>query len=168
MPPREPRWLELARAVIGVLEKDGPESNPKVLAFFREVGHEWVKDDSDTAWCGAFVGTIIKRAGLAPLPPSKVLGARNWEAWGERLEQPALGCIGVKRRTGGQAWQGHVGFVVAANPTTIWMVGGNQANRVSIAPFSKWQFTGFRWPAGEARTALPLPATAPGKAGSEA
>lgn len=167
MPQREPRWLELARAEIGVLEKAGPEANPKVLAFFREVGHEWVKDDA-TAWCGAFEGAIFKRAGIAPPPPSKVLGARNWESWGERLDQPALGCVGVKRRTDGQAWQGHVGFVVAASPTTIWMLGGNQADSVSIAPFSRWQFTAFRWPSGEPRTAMALPASAGGKSGSEA
>lgn len=96
--------------------------------------------------------------------------ARSWETWGQRLERPALGCIGVKRRAGAnaQAWQGHVGLVVAANPTTVWMIGGNQADSVNIQPFSRWQFTAWRWPDDEPLTDEPLPSTAPGKPGSEA
>lgn len=163
----EPKWLTLARAEIGTLETPGPKSNPKVLAFFKDVGCSWVKGD-DTAWCGAYLGAILKRSGIEPLPPSKVLGARNWERWGERLEQPLLGCIGVKRRQGGEAWQGHVGLVVAANQTTVWMLGGNQSDSVSIAPFSRWQFTAFVWPEGQPKTDARLPSNAPGKAGSEA
>lgn len=164
----EPKWLTLARAELGTTEKDGPLSDPRVMAFFKEAGAKWVKDDSTTAWCAAFVTAILKRAGLPALSPDKALGARNYEQWGQRLDIPHLGCVGVKRRNGGEKWQGHVGFVVAANQTTIWMLGGNQSNQVSIAPFSRWQFTAFRWPEGVPPTDARLPAQAPGKAGSEA
>ena len=38
MPQREPRWLELARADLGVKEIPGPLHAEKVLEYFREVG----------------------------------------------------------------------------------------------------------------------------------
>jgi len=160
----EPKWLTLARAEIGTLEIKGKDHNPKILAYFKDAGFKEVTND-ETAWCAAFVGAILKRAGIKP---SGSLGARSYERWGERLEQPLLGCIGVKRRQGGEAWQGHVGLVVAANQTTVWMLGGNQSDSVSIAPFSRWQFTAFVWPEGQPKTDARLPSNAPGKAGSEA
>lgn len=160
----EPTWLTLARAEIGTLEIKGAKHNPKIVGYFKDAGHGEIKDD-ETPWCAAYVGAILRRAGIEP---NGKLGARSYETWGERLDQPALGCIGVKKRAGGQSWQGHVAFVVAANPTTVWMLGGNQSDSVSIAPFSRWQFTGFRWPAGFPHTDARLPAQAPGKVVSEA
>ena len=166
MPPitMEPRWLTIARQDLGVVEVKGKLSNPRIVEMFKEAGFSGIKDDS-VAWCAAALGSWLKRAGLKP---SASLAARSYETWGERLERPMLGAIGVKRRAGGAAWQGHVGIVVAANPTTIWMVSGNSADSVNIAPFSRWQFTAVRWPAGEPWTDAPLPTSAPGKAGSEA
>ena len=160
----EPKWMDLARAEIGTLEIKGPKHNPKVVGYFKDAGHGEIKDD-ETPWCAAFVGAILRRAGIEP---SGKLGARSYDTWGDRLDAPVYGCIGVKKRSGGQAWQGHVGFVVAANPTTVWMLGGNQADSVSIAPFSRWQFTSFRWPEGQPQSGVSLPTIAPGKSGSEA
>jgi hypothetical protein len=41
-----------------------------------------------------------------------------------------------------------VGFVVGEDVTNYYLLGGNQNNRVSIAPFSKSRFVpeSFRWP----------------------
>lgn len=160
----EPRWLTIARKDLGVTEMKGSRHHPRVVEMFKEAGFSGIKDD-ETPWCAAAIGSWLRRANLKP---SNSLAARSYDTWGERLEAPALGAIGVKRRTGAPAWQGHVGFVVAANATTVWMIGGNQSDRVSIAPFSRWQFTAFRWPAGEPRSTVPLPTTGTGKAGSEA
>ena len=160
----EPAWLTLARGELGTVEVPGPKANAKILGYFRDAGHGEVKDDA-VPWCAAFVGAMLKRAGI---PPTGAINARSYEQWGDRLDIPHLGCIGVKKRAGGLAWQGHVGFVVAANPTTVWMLGGNQADAVSIAPFSRWQFTAFRWPKGQPPTDARLASQAPGKTGSEA
>lgn len=160
----DPKWMALAKAELGTLEIKGSKHNPKIVGYFKDAGHGEIKDD-ETPWCAGFVGAMLRRAGIEP---NGKLGARTYETWGERLDQPAYGCVGVKKRAGGTGWQGHVGFVVAANPTTVWMLGGNQADSVSIAPFSRWQFTAFRWPDGVPMTDMRLPAQAPGKAGSEA
>lgn len=167
MPPREPRWLELARAEIGVKEIPGPADNPKILEYFKDAGHDQINDE-DVAWCAAFTSAILKRAGVPPLPPGKSLGARNYERWGIPLTSPRLGCVGVKYRTGGSArdWTGHVGFVVAANPVFVWMVSGNAKNRVGIDAFRREEFTAWRWPSDVPITFLPLPTSAEGALGA--
>lgn len=149
----EPRWLTLARAEIGVVEVPGPKSNPKIVQYAKESGSPWVADDA-VPWCSSFVGAMLARAGFKG---TNSMRARSWEVWGDRLDRPMLGAIGVKRRQGGQPWQGHVGFVVAANPSFVWLVGGNQNNAVNIAAFSRHQFTAFRWPPGEPLTVASLP-----------
>ena len=160
----EPPWLTLARAELGTLEVKGSRHNPKIVAYAKESGSPWVKDD-ETPWCSSFVGAMLARAGI---PGTNSMRARSWETWGERLTSPALGCIGVKRRMGGQSWQGHVGFVVAANPAFVWLLGGNQNNAVNIAAFSRHQFTAFRWPEGQPKTLAPLPSVLTAGGASEA
>lgn len=167
MPQTEPKWLTLARAEIGVQEIKGPQSNEKILEYFKDAGHDEI-DNEDVAWCAAFTSAILKRAGVAPLQPSKSLGARNYERWGIPLTSPRLGAIGVKYRAGGSPkdWTGHVGIIVAANPTTIWMISGNSRNRVGIDAFRRVEFTAYRWPNDIPITFLPLPTTADGALGA--
>jgi predicted glycosyl hydrolase (DUF1957 family) len=45
-------------------------------------------------------------------------------------------------------WSGHVGFVVGIDVKARLMVlGGNQRDKVSIAPFDR-EVLGYRWPMG--------------------
>ena len=149
-----PKWLAEAQRCIGIKEGPGAANNPAVVKMYAEAGHSGIKHDS-VAWCAAFVGAMLKRAGLKP---NGSLAARSYESYGQRLAEPLYGCIGVKKRSGknAPAWQGHVGFVVAANRTTVWLLGGNQGDAVKVAPFDRSEFTAFRWPSGQ-----PLGSTAP-------
>lgn len=152
----EPPWLTIARGMIGTIEGPGPSNNPRVVDFYEEAGHAEIKSDA-VPWCAAFVGACLKRAGVKG---SGSLAARSYEAWGQPLKKPILGCVAVKKR-GGSGWQGHVGFVVGASPTkTIILLGGNQGDKVSVASFKRSEFTAFRWPAniGIPTPPLPLPA----------
>lgn len=142
----EPPWLVLARGEIGTVEGIGSSDNPKVLAYFRDAGFPGIRDDA-VAWCAAFVGAELHRAGFKP---SGSLAARSYETWGVGLKEPRLGCVGVKRR--GTGWQGHVGFVVGASTDKVFLLGGNQGDKVSIAAFTRHEFTEFRWPSN-----LPVP-----------
>lgn len=156
----EPKWLTIARADLGTTEIPGPKHNPKVLDYFKEVGRPDVKTD-ETAWCAAALGAWLKRAGLPIPPPADALAAISYETWGEKIAQPVLGAIGVKRRPG-DSWMRHTGIIVAANPVWIWMISGNASNRVGIDAFRREQFTAFRHPAGVPISTLPLPGTAAG------
>ena len=123
-------------------EGPGASNNPRVVKLFADAGFPGVKTDS-TAWCAAAVGAMLARSGHKP---SGSLAARSYEDWGVGLKEPALGAVATKRR-GNSAWQGHVGFVVGANPQQIFLLGGNQGDAWSVAAFPRVEFTAFRWPA---------------------
>ncbi|MGE7418760.1 TIGR02594 family protein [Methylobacterium tarhaniae] len=145
--PEQPAWLALAAHEVGVREGAGSANNPRVVQLFADAGFPGIKTDA-TAWCAAAVGAMLKRAGHTP---SGSLAARSYEGWGVGLKEPALGCVATKKRNG-SAWQGHVGFVVGASASQIFLLGGNQGDAWSIAAFPRKEFTSFRWPSD-----VPLP-----------
>jgi len=72
----------MASEEMGLRELRGPDNNPSVVQFFADVGHGWVKDD-ETAWCAAFVGAMLERAGLRS---TRALNARSYLDWGEEVQ----------------------------------------------------------------------------------
>lgn len=144
-----PPWLKEAIKNLGVHEGPGAANNPTVVQFYADAGFPGIKHD-DVAWCAAFVGAMLKRAGYKP---SGSLAARSYETYGVNLHKPMFGCIGVKKRPGG-GWLGHVGFVVAYDGAKVWMLGGNQGDKVSVAAFPVSQFTAFVAPSGAVMSSL--------------
>lgn len=133
---------ELAQAEIGTVEwAEG--NNPKVVAYFKDAGHPQVKDD-ETAWCAAFVGAMLKRAGVKG---TGKLTARSYLDWGVPVERARAeeGDIVVLRR-GTSSWQGHVGFFVKDTGKSITILGGNQSNAVNRKAYrvDKGQLLGIR------------------------
>lgn len=153
-----PPWLKEAAKNLGVVEGPGAKDNPVVVKYYADAGFSGIKHDS-VAWCAAFVGAMLKRAGYKA---SGSLAARSYEGYGVKLHKPMFGCIGVKKRAGGSGWQGHVGFVVGYDGSRVWMIGGNQGDKVSVASFPASQFTAFVVPAGTVQSALsPAPKSPP-------
>lgn len=126
---------KLALAARGMREIPGSKHNPEVVQMFADVGHDWVKDD-ETAWCAAFVGAMLKRAGMAH---TGKLNARSYAEWGEHVDlndaQP--GDIIVFWRGSPDSWKGHVGFFVRWEGDSALVVGGNQSNAVNISTYPK-------------------------------
>ncbi len=69
--------------------------------------------------------------------------ALNWRGFGVATE-PTYGCVASISRNGG----GHVFFIVGEDDTRFYGLGGNQSNRVSIAPITKSRVPvgACRWP----------------------
>lgn len=141
--PNENTPYEIARSLIGQLEVPGPKSNPVILQMFRDVGHDWVEDDSLTAWCAAFVGACIERAGLRS---TRKLNARSYLDWGVPidLDDAQEGDVVIFTRGDPSGWQGHVGFFVRAVGASIEVLGGNQADAVNVKRYSKARLLGVR------------------------
>lgn len=138
----EPKWLELARGQLGTKRIPGKGSNRKVLDYFAEAGHPEIKDD-DVAYCAAFAGAMLKRAGL---PNSGSLAARSYLNYGTKLDEPREGCICVFSR-GNNSWEGHVAFYLGETSSTIKILGGNQGGgAVTISSYAKSKLLGYRWP----------------------
>lgn len=141
---QEPPWLIHARKYVGVAEIVGPKHNPTVVGWLKRHA-KWINDD-ETAWCGAFVNSMLLDAGF---PASeKPLGARSFEN-SERfyaLKIPALGCIVTLHTGNPKKWQGHTGIYLGETNTRVRLLGGNQGNRVSESYFPKSRVTGYWWP----------------------
>ena len=131
---------ELAKAEIGTVEWVN-DSNPKVVAYFRDAGQPGVTDDT-TAWCAAFVGAMIKRAGGKP---TGSLLARSYLTWGNPvdLKDAREGDIAVFSR-GNSSWQGHVAFFVRENASTLTVLGGNQSDQVKLSTYPKSSLLSIR------------------------
>ena len=135
----EPYWLTHARTYLGTAEIPGKQTAPTIARWLRELKSFW--NDDETPWCGTYVAAVLRESDL---PVAKHwYRARAWLEWGVPLDAPRLGCVVVYERVGG----GHVGFIVGKDRLgRLMTLGGNQGNRVTIAPFEWLRVLGYRWP----------------------
>lgn len=135
------RWLKAAWREFGQAERAGNSHNPRIVAFYRDVGHPDVVRD-EVAWCAAFCGACLERSGVRS---TRSLLARSYLKWGVALTEPRVGCIAVFSR-GSDPGQGHVGFWLGETDDAVVVLGGNQSNAVSVARYPRSRLLGLRWP----------------------
>lgn len=132
-------WIAEARKHIGLSEIPGKQHNPTIRNWLIRLGAWW--QDDETPWCGVFVAHCLRES--ARKIPKHWYRAREYEAYGTKLDKPAYGCIAVMTRQGG----GHVGFVVGQTGNgDLLVLGGNQGNKVSVARFPRSRITAYVWP----------------------
>lgn len=135
----DPDWLVVARKYIGLAEIPGKEHAPQIIQWLAKLKAWWREDE--TPWCGTFVAACFQETGYAL--PQHWYRAKDWMNWGMGMPVPTVGSVVVYERKGG----GHVGFVVGRDQhDNLMTLGGNQGNRVSIAPFTRDRVIGYRWP----------------------
>lgn len=145
----ELQWIAAARRHIGLREDTSKNTHsPVILAMLGDMGkfsneaRAWYRDD-ETPWCGLFVGHCLGVSGRYVV--KEWYRALAWHAPVQlsQLSRPAYGAIVTFTRDGG----GHVGFIVGKDARgNLMVLGGNQSNSVSIAPFAVSRATGFFWP----------------------
>lgn len=141
-----PEWLITAEDYLGLREIHGPHHAEEIVEWWQDVGAPWFTDD-ETPWCGAFVGGVLHEAGFPVAEEAP--RARAWLRYGQHVHGPAVGAIVVFWRGHPESANGHVGFVAGRDEAGRLMVlGGNQGDRVSIAPFTRSRVLGYRWPPG--------------------
>lgn len=136
-----PKWLEAAllELQLGVAEVPGPASNPRVAAYLQQVGLE---GDDEIPWCAAFVGHCLGKGGVAGTGRAN---ARSYLTWGQPCT-PRLGAVTVLWRGNPGAATGHVGFFLDSSMESVYLLGGNQSDRVSVAAYPKSKLLATRWP----------------------
>lgn len=144
--------FDIARSYLGETEGPGSKNNPKIIEMYASVGHEHIAHD-DVAWCAAFVGHCLERAGIRS---TRALTARSYLQWGIAVarEDAQQGDIGVLPR-GTSSWQGHVFFIDRIQGGWVWGLGGNQGDAVSIKRYPVSKLLGIRR-AGNVDPALTL------------
>jgi uncharacterized protein (TIGR02594 family) len=141
----QPRWLALAWGDLGIAETPGPQHTERVVRYYADVGHAQIAND-ETAWCAAFVGSCLERAGIAS---TRSLLARSYLDWGMPAASPQPGTIAVLSR-GNDPLLGHVAFVVGSTPNDLILLGGNQSDAVSVDVFPRARLLALRWPTAAA------------------
>jgi len=148
--------FELAQRFVGMEELPLNQDNPQILAMLR-LDQKWPEHD-EVPWCSAFVNYICW---LLRLPRSKDLRARSWLEVGRSvdIEQARVGfdVVILKRGSGNQPGPdvtdapGHVGFYAGrkeeaeySRSDLIYLLGGNQGNKVSIAGYLETRILGIR------------------------
>lgn len=145
-----PHWIVEAKRHVGLTEMKGQDNRPEILQMWKDIKRGGIQADS-VPWCAAFVGACLERVGIKS---TRFEGALSYLTWGVDLTAPIYGCIVVFARTGG----GHVGFVVGEDEKGRLMVlGGNQGDAVTIAPFDANRVAGYRWPDDVSMHNEPLP-----------
>lgn len=132
--------IDIALSDYGLQEIKGNKHAQKIINYFKDAGHSWVKDD-ETPWCSAFVNSVLKRAGLEY---SKKLNAVSWLNVGDPVSDPKIGDIVVFWRKFKGSGYGHVGFYINETETHIRVLGGNQSNQVNIQLYPKSRLLGYQ------------------------
>jgi uncharacterized protein (TIGR02594 family) len=143
--------FELAQRFVGeVVERPGGLDSP-----FIQWAHESCGLSPDTPdevpWCSSFLNVLAK---LLRLPRSKSAAARSWLLVGKviALHDAQIGDVVILRRGGNTqgpeviAAPGHVGLFAGADLMrgVVHVLGGNQSNGVSVAPFKAIDVLGIR------------------------
>jgi uncharacterized protein (TIGR02594 family) len=137
---------QIAERFMGLKEIPGSEHNPQVMAMLH-LDQEWPEGD-EVPWCSAFVNYC---AWLLNLPRSKSLRARSWLNVGVPVDYPRQGFdVAILNRGEGEQpgpdvidAPGHVGLFASAG-SSVWLLGGNQGNTVSVAPYDRQRVLGIR------------------------
>lgn len=134
--------INIALSQYGVTETEGKKHNPKVLNYFKEIGHQWVTTD-ETAWCSAFMNWVALKGNVER---SHKLTARSWLHIGKAIQKPKLNDVVVLWRHKKSSWKGHVGLFIgySEDQKHIYILGGNQNNQVNIKKYPAYRLLGFR------------------------
>ena len=131
--------LEMIK-MYGIKEIVGKKHNPQILAMFAEIGFDWV-DDDETAWCSAALNYFCKKTGYER---SGKLDARSWLKLPVLVLKPQLGDIVVLWRNSPNDWHGHVGLYISEDIYNVYVLGGNQGDKLCISPYDKNRVLGYR------------------------
>jgi len=142
VPGREPtfsrneRLLVFASNEIGVKEVEGSGDSARVKLY-----HAYAREDNDlaraepdsTAWCASFLCYCLEMVGMGS---TNSMLARSFLKWGvSTRKHPLPGDLVVLWRGKRAGWTGHCGVYLAHDSTHCWIIGGNQANQVSVGKY---------------------------------
>ncbi|WP_108805173.1 TIGR02594 family protein [Aquimarina sp. Aq107] len=126
--------LEMALSQYGVTEINGSKDHPQIISYFNEIGFDGAHLRNDTAWCSAFANWVAKKTGYSY---SGQLNARSWLNVGKSTDTPTAGDVVILWKEKPCSRKGHVGFFIKETRGFVYVLGGNQDNRVCIRAYPK-------------------------------
>lgn len=150
-----PPWLTIARVYTGMKEIPGRLHNPTIVGWLKRFAlniGKWGKGRDETPWCAVFVSHCLESAGYRSTRDARAV---SYATFGKPSKFEVGAIVVIRRRkkdgknvTGSNRGGYHVGFYEKMNKRFIWIRGGNQRNRVSLAAYSKanYEIVAVRWP----------------------
>jgi len=137
-----PRWIAIALGEIGVRENPARGvSNPRIEQYHAVTSAGEALDD--VPWCSSFVCWCMEMAGVAS---TRSKAAASWSQWGVDCTR-GFGCIIVFGKHDKDArGTGHVGFCLGTTGHEVFVLGGNQKQRVGIDVRDARKIVTWRWP----------------------
>lgn len=134
--------FDLAQRYVGIRGLSGARSHPLVSWWLSLCGFSTDAPD-EIPWCSAFVNGV---AWELRLPRSKSAAARSWLGVGTPIAigQALPGFDVVVLSRGTNPAQGHVGWFAGADGGAVTILGGNQADSVSVESFDAARVVGVR------------------------
>jgi uncharacterized protein (TIGR02594 family) len=126
----------------GMSEVAGAQSNPEIIAMGKDLGFDIV-DDSETAWCSLALNYFAKKCGYEY---SNSLAARSWLKMPNQIVvlNPEIGDVVVLWRESPDSWKGHIGLFISQDVHSVYVLGGNQGDKISIMPYNRDRVLGYR------------------------
>ena len=137
----QPEYLQIAWGELDTAEFPGAANNPVVLDY--HVTTEGGSSPDQVSWCSSFVNWCVVSSGLSG---TNSKAARSWLLWGESTSENEIGSVCVLWRVARDSWQGHVGFLVGYDAENVYLLGGNQSNRVRVSRYAKTRVLSYRRP----------------------
>ena len=147
-----PPWLKVALQELdsGVKEIPGDEHNPRIIEYHSATTMQATEDE--VPWCASFVCWCLQQSGTYHTASAS---ARSYLTWGFGFAIHPYGSIVILKRgdtgPGSEGHEnidapGHVWFLVMETKEELFLLGGNQGDRVSIQSFERDRLLGCRWP----------------------
>lgn len=136
---------------LGIAELDGQRNHPVIQTALWLCGLD-LEEPDETPWCSALVNLCHRLEGY---PHTNSAAARSWLRVGQVVpwRDAQLGDVVILKRGAGVQpgpevikAPGHVGFYVGAGAKVgeLLLLGGNQSNRITVAPFAEALVLGVR------------------------
>lgn len=143
--------FDMAQRFVGeIQELPGAQHHP-AIQWWHSLCSLGGDQADETPWCSSFVNGMCW---LLRLPRSKSAAARSWLTVGRAIPldtaRTGYDVVVLQRGTGAQPGAdvlqapGHVGFFAGSDASSVFVLGGNQSNAVTVAAFPKAQVLGVR------------------------
>lgn len=137
----DPPWLQIARRELGVKEVPGPGSHPRILQY-HDATRLHAKSD-EVPWCAAFVCWCLEQAGVRS---TRSATASSYAVYGRPSEMVDGAIVVFSKADPDAGGTGHVAFLVGYDADHVCVLGGNQANAVTIAKRPRSRIVAVRFP----------------------
>jgi uncharacterized protein (TIGR02594 family) len=133
------KFLDIAKKEVGIHETPGPQATKRIVEYDATTSLKATSDE--VPWCSSFANWVVTQAGLKG---TNSAAADSWSNWGAEVPDgdQCPGCVVVLSRVGGH----HVGFYSDEDDDGVFLLGGNQSDKVCIRHFSWDVVQHIRWP----------------------